>query len=369
RSFTHIPSDTFHLISSLSDAVPILDHTDSSSWLARFLFPRVPGDPGIIKARKMITDVFQKQLGPSDGKKGGGIRTGWKVEEHASQGDTPHGVKPFVNVVATKDPEAPRKLVLAAHYDSKWFERGSFVGATDSAAPCAMLIDLAISLDALLEGAKKKRKEGKGTGDGLEDVTLQLIFFDGEEAWDRWTHTDSIYGSRALVANWTKSYDQSSLPSSSHEARRLTTHGRPVRRIDSIDHFILLDLLGAKHPTIPSYYASTHWLFRELLSAERRLRDSGHLYPDIKSSNEAQSFFVDRDPMLGAGIEDDHLPFIANGVPVLHLIPTPFPRVWHTLKDDASALDWPTNYAWSMILRLFTAEYLGLEMPQLIRKD
>ena len=32
------------------------------------------------------------------------------------------------------------------------------------------------------------------------DVTLQFIFFDGEEAFVNWTPTDSIYGARHLAA-------------------------------------------------------------------------------------------------------------------------------------------------------------------------
>lgn len=32
------------------------------------------------------------------------------------------------------------------------------------------------------------------------DLTLQLIFFDGEEALFQWTSTDSLYGSRHLAA-------------------------------------------------------------------------------------------------------------------------------------------------------------------------
>ncbi len=33
-------------------------------------------------------------------------------------------------------------------------------------------------------------------------VTLQLIFFDGEEAFETWTSTDSLYGSRHLATRW-----------------------------------------------------------------------------------------------------------------------------------------------------------------------
>lgn len=32
------------------------------------------------------------------------------------------------------------------------------------------------------------------------------------------------------------------------------------------------------------------------------------------------------------GIDDDHRPFLQRGVPVFHVIPLPFPHVWHTLE-------------------------------------
>ena len=35
-----------------------------------------------------------------------------------------------------------------------------------------------------------------------EGVSLRLIFFDGEEAFQQWTATDSLYGSRHLAAKW-----------------------------------------------------------------------------------------------------------------------------------------------------------------------
>ncbi len=33
-------------------------------------------------------------------------------------------------------------------------------------------------------------------------MTLQFIFFDGEEAFVRWTRDDSTYGSRHLAEKW-----------------------------------------------------------------------------------------------------------------------------------------------------------------------
>jgi len=38
----------------------------------------------------------------------------------------------------------------------------------------------------------------------LKDTSLQLIFFDGEEALVDWTDTDSLYGARHLAAQMDK---------------------------------------------------------------------------------------------------------------------------------------------------------------------
>lgn len=89
--------------------------------------------------------------------------------------------------------------------------RVQFIGATDSAAPCAMLLDLAEAITPALEARKARlaaaasEKENNDDWDDDDDdfdeqeaaqTTLQFIFFDGEEAFHDWTATDSIYGSR-----------------------------------------------------------------------------------------------------------------------------------------------------------------------------
>lgn len=45
-------------------------------------------------------------------------------------------------------------------------------------------------------------------------------------------------------------------------------------------------------------------------------------------------------------------------VPILHLIPIPFPPQWHTSKDDRSIIDINTVENLNMILRIFVTEYL-----------
>jgi len=52
----------------------------------------------------------------------GTLRTlGWTIELDQFTDKTPYGDKNFVNVIATKDPKAARRIILAAHFDSKYF--------------------------------------------------------------------------------------------------------------------------------------------------------------------------------------------------------------------------------------------------------
>jgi glutaminyl-peptide cyclotransferase len=85
---------------------------------------------------------------------------GWSVEFDTFTDNTPLGKKQFSNIIATyqigknlanvnqlSDKRAAHELnnrvVFACHYDSKFFPTIDFLAATDSAVPCAMLLDLA----------------------------------------------------------------------------------------------------------------------------------------------------------------------------------------------------------------------------------
>jgi hypothetical protein len=109
----------------------------------------------------------------------------------------------------------------------------------------------------------------------------------------------------------------------------------PVQTVlSTIEHFVLLDLIGAPTPLIQSYFPSTAWLFDEMASAEARLGAAGALdESDFKWDPHKSGFFVPRTGYTSSwgGIEDDHLPFLQRGVSILHIISSPFPRVWHTL--------------------------------------
>ena len=80
----------------------------------------------------------------------------WEVTLDVFSAHTPLGMKSFTNIVATLDPHVDRRLVLAAHYDSKIIggHEAKFLGATDSALPCALLLDIAHSLNSKLQTRK-----------------------------------------------------------------------------------------------------------------------------------------------------------------------------------------------------------------------
>ncbi|RPD80409.1 hypothetical protein L226DRAFT_200042 [Lentinus tigrinus ALCF2SS1-7] len=347
RDFTPLSSKAIASLVASPDPVRNVDPHNPNSHLSKILIPRPPDTENNTMVKDYIANAMKK--------------LNWHVEEDTFNDTTPYGIRRFTNIIATKDPKASRRVVLSAHFDSKFFAtypQNQFLGATDSAAPCAFMLDLAEALDPLLNERQARLEEGEEDDEDLAETTLQLVFFDGEEAFKDWTATDSIYGARHLAQKWSTTYIQP------HEKRRLLPASET--ELGTIEHLILLDLLGAPHPQIRSSFVDTAWLFDKIASAEKRLADSGAFdygKDGVKTEEQFTPFFVPRDgPQYNfGGIEDDHIPFLRLGVDVLHVIASPFPRVWHTLKDDASALDIPTMRRWNLILRVFMSEYLNLK--------
>ncbi|KAA0202949.1 hypothetical protein HAZT_HAZT006883 [Hyalella azteca] len=245
----------------------------------------------------------------------------WTVDEAQFQDRTPIANDvTFTNIIATLDPLAPRRLVLACHYDSLKTNSGRFVGATDSAVPCAQLLNLAYVLRDALQAHREQGNE----------VTLQLLFFDGEEAFDL---------------------------------------------------FVLLDLLGVKNPKFYNYFSASEPWYARLVSFERRLKALG-LYQGLRDMFLQEDWFNpgiedDHIPFLERGDvvsdegdhipswsvvsdEGDHIPFLERGVPILHLIPYPFPAAWHKDGDNAASLDAPTIALQNSLFRALVVDYLHL---------
>lgn len=85
------------------------------------------------------------------------LQADWVLEVDTFLSQTPYGYRSFSNIISTLNPTAKRHLVLACHYDSKYFphwDNKVFVGATDSAVPCAMMLELARALDKQLLSLK-----------------------------------------------------------------------------------------------------------------------------------------------------------------------------------------------------------------------
>lgn len=307
----------------------VAEHTDiSQMWqndLQPILIERYPGSPGSYAVRQHIKHRLQ------------GLKAGWVVEEDTFQSYTPYGYRTFSNIISTLNPLAERHLVLACHYDSKYFppqlDGQVFVGATDSAVPCAMLLELARSLDKQLRSLKSGSKSAP-------ELSLQLIFFDGEEAFVRWSQSDSLYGSRHLAQK---------MASTPHPPGATNTN-----QIQGIDLFVLLDLIGARNPVFPIYFMNTARWFGRLEAIEKTLYDLGLL----KHHPYERRYF--RGDLRRHPVEDDHVPFLRRGVQILHLIPSPFPRVWHTMKDNEENLDKPTIDNLNKIIQVFVLEYLNL---------
>lgn len=278
--------------------------------LDSILIPRVPGTPGNLQVRQYLAGRIRK--------------LGWTVEFDTFTQDTIIGEKEFSNVIGYSNPSAKKHVVVTAHYDSKLFpptaEGKHFLGATDSAVPCAMILSI---MENLNEQLMKRQKQDPGRG-------VIIVFFDGEEAFKEWTATDSVYGSTHLAKKWKRD-----------------------GFFQKMELFVLLDLLGARNPTFSSSFKSTEHHFKRMWQLEKELGKLGLL------ESKDKMYFKERGNMWG--IEDDHKPFENRGYKdIVHLISAPFPSQWHKMTDDAEHLDCPTIHNLMKIFQLWIAELFDL---------
>jgi glutaminyl-peptide cyclotransferase len=200
---------------------------------------------------------------------------GLKVEEQPFDAATPLGPIHMVNLRATLPGQAQNRgrIVIGGHYDTKLFREFPFVGASDGGSSTAFLLELARAL--------------KGRSNPLP---IELLFLDGEESVIEWRGTDHTYGSRYYV----------------QEARRDGT-------IKDIRAFILVDMIGDRDLGIRREQNSTRWLTDAVWDAARKL--------------ERREFLTETTP-----IEDDHLEFLAAGIPSVDIIDLEY-SAWHQPED------------------------------------
>jgi glutaminyl-peptide cyclotransferase len=220
--------------------------------------PRVAGSPGGVKARQYIVDSLRA--------------AGVAVRVEPFDADTPHGRLPMANIVAVIPGRRPDVILIAGHYDTKWFREFKFVGANDGGSSAALLIEL----------ARRLRERPR-------EYTYWIAWFDGEEARESWTPLDSLYGSRRMASDLEK-------------ARRLPRA------------LIVADMIGDRDLGIRREAASTPWLTDIIWASAFRLGHQASFLPDVLS------------------VEDDHAPFLRLGVPSALLIDFDYPP-WHSAED------------------------------------
>jgi Zn-dependent M28 family amino/carboxypeptidase len=184
----------------------------------------------------------------------------------------------MVNIVGVLPGTSSNVVIVAGHYDTARLKGMPFVGANDGGSSAAELLELARVLS---------RRQ--------HVLTYWLIFFDGEEALEQWSPTDSLYGSR-------------------HLADELATDGR----LAEVRALILVDMVAGRQLHILEESNSTQWLREMVLKKARQL---GY----------ASSFDGGQFP-----VQDDHLPFVEKGVAAVDIIDlTPFKTYHHTAQDTA----------------------------------
>ena len=107
RELTALPATSIASLVETPDPVRNIDPADPSSHLSKILIPRPPDTPNNTLVKDYLVSTLKK--------------LNWHVEEDSFTDTTPYGEKRFTNVIATKDPSAPRRVILAAHFDSKFF--------------------------------------------------------------------------------------------------------------------------------------------------------------------------------------------------------------------------------------------------------
>jgi glutaminyl-peptide cyclotransferase len=233
--------------------------------------PRPAGSPALALTRKyLVTELTS---------------FGLKVTEEAFTATTPTGKVDMVNVIAELPGESPQIVVLGSHYDTK--RMANFVGANDAGSSTGALLEIA---RVLAESARTKKPE----------LTLQFVFFDGEEAVIEWSDEDSLYGSRHFV-----------------DARQ------KAGTMASIRGMVLLDMIGDRDLVIAKEGHSTATLTDAIWSTAASLGYAKHFVSEKH------------------WIDDDHVPFLTSGVASVDIIDFQYGTSREKYGDGG-----PTNAYW-----------------------
>ena len=181
----------------------------------------------------------------------------------------------FTNIIGKLNPENPRRLLLAAHYDSKI----GIPGANDSASGVAILLELAASVNRLPQPPS---------------FGIDLVFFDAEEGEPQpgapWIPLGSIYFSRHLTDIYPAVLPQAG---------------------------ILIDMVCSANP---GFYPEQNSLYYAKDITDKFFAIASKKYPGL--------FFTQPKYAIG----DDHLALNQSGIPTTLVIGWNY-KYWHTESD------------------------------------
>jgi hypothetical protein len=240
--------------------------------------PRIPGSSELVKTRDYIVNSL----------KGYGL----PVKTDAFTVATPLGEKKMVNLTAEVSGESSDVIIVASHYDSKFFKDMRFVGANDPGSSVGTLMELG----RVLGESRQKPK-----------LTYWLVFFDGEEAFcEEWEQCH----------NPNPSDPKTPLPDNTYGSRHYVSRLRETNQLSRVRSLILLDLMGSKDLDLGRDTMSTRWL-QDIVW--HTARDLGY-----------GKYFVERPEGVGG---DDHEAFLRAGIDSLDLIQLSSYPYWHRADD------------------------------------
>lgn len=225
--------------------------------------PHPVGSDAIEKVR----DYIEKEL----------RQAGWQVTRQAFTDDTPRGKAHFVNLIARFSGDSKTSspsFLLVSHYDTKLFDTIEFVGANDGGSSTGLLLELARVLGNHPNLARR----------------IELVFFDGEEAYEQFSETDGLYGSRYF-------------------AKQLQAEGGQQFRGG-----MLFDMVGDRSLGVTLPADSPPAMARDVFAAAEALKLRNYFS------------YLDRD------LIDDHVPLNALGIPTIDIIDFDY-SWWHTAGD------------------------------------
>lgn len=253
--------------------------------------PRVPGS----RANEMCSDFIvasMERFGAENIRRQKGSVT-------AYNGD----VLPITNIMASINPEASRRVLLLAHYDTRpWADSDPVTDNRNRPVPGAN--DGASGVGVLLEVARQLGQEPPTVG-------VDFLFVDAED-----------YGQSAGFSNHDESWALGT---------QYWIENMPYA-LDSLpDYAILLDMVGGVG-------AKFH---REYFSNESAPQIVDKVWRVAEASGYGERFVN----VLGGAVIDDHVYVNKAGIPAIDIIESKnqttktFPSTWHTVNDDMDNID------------------------------